>query len=109
MSKKSKRPDAIPAKELAEQAQTEDLFKKVVFKPGALIWNNFHVEQPQPDRWIVLWCAFGKLCQNLYITYRNQLGHYELPHPTKHFPAQAWAYIDNPFGEVPEESPTPAA
>lgn len=74
----------------------EEALKAITFHPQVLQWENFHVKQPERDRWLYLWCAFGKIEQNIYVTYRNALGHYDLSHPTKQFPAQAWAYADNP-------------
>lgn len=86
------------------QEEVQAMMSKIHYKPQGLVWHNFHAQQPLPDRWILIWCAFGKLTQNLYVVHRNALGHYDLPHPTKNFPLQAWAYIDNPEAIPPEES-----
>lgn len=90
------------------QEEINAMLKKIQYKTQGLVWHNFHVEQPQQDRWILIWCAFGRLTQNLYVCFRNALGHYELPHPTKHFPLQAWAYIDNPEVVQQETEEKPA-
>lgn len=81
------------------QPTPQELLAQVKFKPQALIWENFHAKQPDFDRWIYLWCAFGKIGQNIFVTYRNIMGQYDLPHPTKQFPAHAWAYADNPIAD----------
>ena len=96
--------EKLPQEEVAQKLDVpaptqEDLLKMIKFKPSVLIWENFHVKQPEFDRWIYLWCSFGKLGQNIFVTYRNSLGQYDLPHPTKQFPAHAWAYADNPVVE----------
>lgn len=98
----SKKVEKLPIQEQKDPpAPTQqELMAAIKFKPQALVWHNFHAEQPEYDRWIYLWCAFGRMCQNIYVTYRNALGQYDLPHPTKQFPAHAWAYADNP---IPEE------
>ena len=96
--------DAVVEDIKAERAQEnpEDLLKKVKFKPSVLIWENFHAKQPEPNRWIYLWCGLGSISQNIFLTYRDSLGQYDLPHPTKKYPAHAWAYAENPV--VQEES-----
>jgi hypothetical protein len=97
----SKKVEKLPVAEKLDvpeptQPSPQELLAKVKFKPQALVWENFHAKQPDYDRWIYLWCAFGKLSQNIFVTYRNALGQYDLPHPTKQFPAHAWSYADNP-------------
>jgi hypothetical protein len=76
--------------------QIEQSLSKIEYKPSALVWKNFRVEQPDVDRWFVLWCPMGRISTNLFMCYRDGLGNYDLPHPTKRYNAFAWAYIDNP-------------
>ena len=95
--------------EKQEHTIAQEALAAIKFKPQALVWENFHAKQPEFDRWVYLWCAFGKLGQNIYVTYRNALGQYELPHPTKQFPAHAWAYADNPIPEEQANVGTPEA
>lgn len=82
----------------------KEVMKRLVYKPAALVWENFQQKQPNPDRWVVLWCNLGRIAPNLILTYRDATGNYDLPHPTKAYPAQAWAYIDLP--EVNQEALT---
>jgi hypothetical protein len=84
------------------QEEINEMIKNIKYKPQALVWHNFNLEQPVVDRWIYLWCPFGKLHQNIFVTHRDLTGNYDLPHPTKRFPAYAWAYADNPEVEQPE-------
>lgn len=74
----------------------QELLKRILFKPGVLVWKNFNTEQPGLNRHIIIWCNLGPLTQNLFISFRDNLGNYDLPHPTKVYPVQAWAYIDLP-------------
>lgn len=93
---KSKIENISGAPESKKTIDPKELLKKLVYKPATLVWKNFSVEQPQADRWFLMWCNLGKIAPNLYVSYRDAQGNYELPHPTKQYPAQAWAYIDNP-------------
>jgi hypothetical protein len=81
---------------IPEGVDFKEVLKRLVYKSGFLVWKNFHAEQPQPDRWVVLWCDLGRISNNLILSYRDSRGNYELPHPTKSYPVQAWAYIDIP-------------
>lgn len=74
----------------------KEIMKRLNYKPSTLVWKNFQSEQPIHDKWIVLWCNLGSISPNLIITYRDTTGNYDLPHPTKSYPVQAWAYIDLP-------------
>lgn len=86
------------------QEQVMEALKKIEYKPSALVWVNFNVRQPDPDRYFYLYCPMGKIAQNIYACYRDALGNYELPHPTKRYNAQAWAYADNPEIVTPVET-----
>lgn len=87
-----------PQGETSQKAAIDpkELLKRIVYKPSALVWKNFNAEQPQIDRWILIWCNMGRIAPNLYLSYRDSQGNYDLPHPTKPYPAQAWAYVDVP-------------
>ena len=74
----------------------KEVMKRMDFLPYTLSWKNFQKEQPVPDRWIILWCNLGRIAPNLILTYRDSTGNYDLPHPTKAYPVQAWAYVDVP-------------
>lgn len=75
---------------------TQELTKKLVFEPSKLEWVNFGEKHPEVDRWVLMWCNLGKIGANFFVTYRDASGHYDLPHPTKHYPGQAWAYLSLP-------------
>lgn len=79
-----------------EGVDPKEILKRLVYKPSALVWKNFQVEQPSPDRWVIIWCNLGRIAPNFLLTYRDAMGNYDLPHPTKAYPVQAWAYIDLP-------------
>lgn len=79
----------------------QELIKRIIFKPTAFIWNNFAQKQPDIDRWVILWCNLGNLANNLFLTFRDAAGNYDMPHPTKQYPVRAWAYINLP--EVDKE------
>jgi len=96
VKKVEKKEEALPA------VDPQELLKRIMFKPAALGWKNFNQEQPGLGRWFILWCNLGPIAQNLFLSYRDNLGNYDLPHPTKQYPAQAWAYID--FPEVDQKS-----
>ena len=74
----------------------QELMKRIQFKPAALVWHNFAEKHPDPDRWVLLWCNLGRIAQNFFVSFRDASGNYELPHPTKQYPARAWAYIELP-------------
>ena len=79
----------------------QEIMKRIVFNPTQLVWNNFAQNQPDFDRWVILWCNLGNLANNLFLSFRDATGHYEMPHPTKQYPVRAWAYINLP--EVDKE------
>lgn len=79
----------------------QELIKRIIFKRTTFVWNNFAQTQPDFDRWVLLWCNLGNLANNLFLTFRDASGHYEMPHPTKQYPVKAWAYVSLP--EVDKE------
>lgn len=90
--------ETIERNETKQHTQEEimEILKQIQYKEGSLQWINFNLRQPDPDKWFLLYCPMGKIAQNIYVCYRDVLGNYDLPHPTKKFNAQAWAYIENP-------------
>lgn len=80
----------------------EELLKKIVFEPSQFEWKNILVEQPEPDRWVILWCNVGTISQNFFVSYRDISGQYELPPSTRAYPVRAWAYLDIPKATTPE-------
>ena len=66
------------------------------FKQQIVTWNNFNTNPPDTDRWFYMYCPMGKIAPNFYLCYRDAAGNYELPHPTKKYPVQAWAYAVAP-------------
>jgi hypothetical protein len=79
------------------QIDPQEILKRIMFQTSKLEWVNFAQRTPESDRWIVIWCNLGRLSPNLFITYKDATGNYEMPHPTKQYPARAWAYIDIPL------------
>ena len=75
---------------------SEEIMKRLVYNPTNLCWNNFQKSQPDPDRWMLIWCNLGNIAQNLFLTYRDSSGVYEMPQPSKRYPVRAWAYVDLP-------------
>lgn len=96
MSKETKIENMEYVKAESPSIDPKEIMKRLNYKPAALVWKNFQNEQPNPDRWVVLWCNLGRISPNLILTYRDATGNYDLPHPTKAYPVQAWAYIDLP-------------
>lgn len=78
------------------QLDPVELLKRLEYLPSNLVWKNFLKEQPKTDEWFILFCDMGRVAPCLFITYRDTAGNYELPHPTKNYPARAWAYINLP-------------
>ncbi len=76
--------------------EVEAQLVKIEFETSKLVWHNFRKEQPEVDRPFVLFCPMGTITPNLFITHRDAIGNYDLPHPTKRYNATAWAYIDIP-------------
>jgi len=74
----------------------QELTKRLIYKPGELVWNNFNTEHPDMDRWVLIWCNLGNIAQNLYLTFRDASGFYGLPDPTRSYPVRAWAYVNAP-------------
>ena len=74
----------------------EEIMKRLVYNPTLLNWNNFQQVQPEPDRMLLIWCNLGSIAPNLFLTYRDASGAYDMPHPNKRYPVKAWAYVDLP-------------
>lgn len=96
MSKDPKKIEKLEKPQVPPYIDPKEVMKRMHFLPAQLEWKNFHQEHPNPDKWIVLWCNLGQIAPNLILTYRDANGNYDLPHPTKSYPVQAWAYINNP-------------
>lgn len=99
--KKANEPKEVAVVE-GPPVDAQELLKRLSFKPGVLLWKNFNMEQPPLNAWVVIWCNLGPIAPNFFITFRDNLGNYDLPHPTKVYPVQAWALLGYP--EADQES-----
>jgi hypothetical protein len=100
-------PEKIEKLDIAKSPTPEEIQQMLLslkYLPGVLDWKNFQAEPPEQDRWMIIWCNFGTLSQNFFVTYRNSVGQFELPHPTKHFPVHAYAYLSIPVVEQPSQA-----
>jgi len=78
-----------------------EFISRLIYNPTMLEWKNFGAEQPESDHWFLLWCPMGKMAPDLFLTYRDREGNYDLPENRKKYAARAWAYVILP--DVNEE------
>lgn len=79
-----------------ELSSIEKIMQRIKYDSTNLHWNNFNQVHPETDRMLLVWCDLGNISQNLYLTYRDRGGGYDMPHPHKNYPVKAWAYVDLP-------------
>lgn len=79
-----------------ELSNLEKIMQRTTYDSTNLKWNNFNQVHPETDRMILVWCDLGNISPNLYLTYRDRVGGYNMPNPNKNYPVKAWAYVDYP-------------
>lgn len=79
-----------------ELKNSEIIMKRTTYNSTILHWNNFQQNEPDKDRMFLLWCNLGKIAKNMYLTYRDASGAYDLPPSNKKYLVKAWAYVDMP-------------
>lgn len=69
--------------------------KIIKYEPEVLHWFSFN-QEPEIDRYILVWSYMGQIQIPFFITYRNSLGEYDMPNLGKKYVMHAWAYLNFP-------------
>jgi hypothetical protein len=89
-----KLPEEAPEKQ-SRPPSMDEMVPKLEYMPGGLAWTNWHKQQPDPDRLVILWINLGRYSPNFYLTHRDAQGNWDIPQG-KNLTPWAWAYVTPP-------------